>query len=158
MHGEHSIPDEYRQNLETILSQFLRNSMVHGVESPEERIRSKKPAQGSIRVYFGETSSGSYELRFHDDGSGLSPSKIKQSAVNKGLITQEAAEKLNDKQTIPFILKPGFSSVDEVDEDAGRGVGMDAVMATIKKLGGNLKIRSSESEYCEFTISLPSLT
>ncbi|MBX2846831.1 MAG: type IV pili methyl-accepting chemotaxis transducer N-terminal domain-containing protein [Acidiferrobacterales bacterium] len=157
MYGENEIPQHYRKDIEEVLSQMLRNSMVHGIEMPKERFDAKKPEQGSIRAHFSALPGGGYNLKFHDDGRGLSPSKIKASAVKKGLISQAAADELSTRQIIALILKPGFSSADIVDQDAGRGVGLDVVLSNIKKLGGKLNLRYTENVFTEFIVTLPAL-
>jgi len=156
MHGEASLPVEYRRDVDEVLTQLVRNSLVHGIEDPEVRRKAQKPVQGSIRVSISVSKQGEVELRFHDDGQGLSPENIKKTALEKGLITQATADKLSNRQAASLILKSGFSSADDVDEDAGRGVGMDVIRSRIAELGGNLKIRYSEGRSCEFIATLPS--
>ena len=144
-----------RQVLERMLPSFehmLRNSVVHGIESPDERSRRGKPATGSIQVGLHREGS-EMVITLQDDGRGIDVNAVRDKARAKGLITGERV--LTDEEALQLILEPGFSTATEVTQHAGRGVGMDVVVTEIKKLGGALFTESRPGEGVKFTIRLP---
>lgn len=153
--GEEYLPETYQRSISEVLTQLLRNSIVHGIETPATRQAHDKPEQGLIQVSIKPSESGGLEVIFHDDGQGLSTEKIKQTAIDKGIISAEKAASIDRRKIIGLIFQPGFSTADKVDKHAGRGVGMDVVASTIRELGGSLKIRSVDHQFCEFRLTLP---
>ncbi len=144
-----------RQVLERMLPSFehmLRNSVVHGIESPDERSSRGKPATGSIQVGLHREGS-EMVITLQDDGRGIDVNAVRNKARAKGLITGERV--LTDEEALQLILEPGFSTATEVTQHAGRGVGMDVVVTEIKKLGGALFTESRPGEGVKFTIRLP---
>ncbi len=152
--SEDQIPTEYESELNDIFTQLLRNSIVHGVESPHERVAVGKAEAGDVSVVIDRAQDRSLDLVFRDDGRGLSISRIRQAALEKGVISEEQAATLNKKQAIGLIFKPGFSTA-KTDQHAGRGVGMDLIATRIRELSGQLSVRSIEGQFCEFRIRLP---
>lgn len=137
------------------LIHLLRNSMDHGIETPEERIQKGKPETGIIELSaFNE--GDNIIIRISDDGRGIDPEKIKRVALQKGLITNEEAQKMSDSDAIELIFLPGFSSAEVTTDISGRGVGMDVVKSKISSLGGTVHIASKPGEGSEVTICLPS--
>ena len=144
-----------RDAINTIVNQFIRNSLVHGVEEPKERLHSGKTETAHLSVYVADLGDGMVELSFRDDGRGINPEKIRQAIVRAGLFTDEAAKALSMRQLILQIFEPGLSTHETVDEDAGRGVGLDAVKELISSLGGRIRLGSTPGEYCHFKVQLP---
>ncbi|MDX1454349.1 MAG: Hpt domain-containing protein [Gammaproteobacteria bacterium] len=144
-----------RQILERVLApleHMMRNSVVHGIESPEVRKKAGKPEQGT--VYINLTREGSeVVLRITDDGAGLNVDAIRKKAEKQGLLRPGA--KISDNDVMQFILESGFSTAEEITQAAGRGVGMDVVYSEIKQLGGSLVIASQAGKGAEFVIRLP---
>ncbi|WP_395376977.1 type IV pili methyl-accepting chemotaxis transducer N-terminal domain-containing protein [Marinicella sp. W31] len=155
--GEENIPEGYQQEVSDILTQLIRNSIVHGIESENERQIRKKPEEGLIRINITKNVGNEIVIQFQDDGRGLSKEKIVHAAVNKGLINTEQAAKLTNKHIIGLIFKSGFSTSSEVDKNSGRGVGMDVVASQIRELHGNLNVKTSDGEFCQFIITLPEI-
>ncbi len=134
------------------LEHLLRNAVAHGIESSDVRRQAGKPEQGRITLSLVREGS-EVVLTVADDGAGLDAQAIRRKAVEAGLLDAEADV---DEETLhQFILQPGFSTAAEVTQVAGRGVGMDAVVAEIKQLGGSLEIRSEAGKGSRFIIRLP---
>ncbi len=136
------------------LVHMIRNSCDHGIEPPEERIQAGKPRYGTIWLE-AEHQENHIVIRIRDDGRGLNAEKIKQKALEKGLISPEVAAQLGDKEIYNLIFLPGFSTADKVTSVSGRGVGMDVVRTNIEKLKGIIEVDSKPGEGTTFTIKLP---
>src|ERR1700687_1308827 len=144
-----------RQVLERMLPPFehmLRNAVVHGIETPEERVQRGKPDTGRILLEL-HREGAEVMVRLTDDGGGMNLSAIRQKAEALGLIG--AGNTLSDEDAIQLILEPGFSTAGAITQQAGRGVGMDVVATEIKRLGGALHMETKAGEGTVFTIRLP---
>jgi chemosensory pili system protein ChpA (sensor histidine kinase/response regulator) len=144
-----------RQVLERMLPPFehmLRNSVVHGIESPADRMARGKPEAGSIAVRL-QREGAEVVIIVEDDGAGLDVSAIRAKARQLGLLRPD--QTITDEETLQLILEPGFSTADRLTQQAGRGVGMDVVATEVKKLGGGLFIESNPGRGARFTIRLP---
>jgi len=115
------VPADFRKAIKDIAVQLLRNAVVHGIEAPDERAREGKPAAGSIRLEFRDDGVGGYQLVVEDDGAGLSLDRIRDSAATR-LRHRRAGAGLEPRQLIALLMRPGFSTVEDADGDAGRGV------------------------------------
>ncbi|SFN70822.1 two-component system, chemotaxis family, sensor kinase CheA [Formivibrio citricus] len=142
------------EDLNDPLVHLVRNAVDHGVETIEERIAAGKPPKAVVELT--ATQVGDHILiEITDDGKGMRPDVIRRKAVEKGLIDLEAANSLDDKQSLQLIFMPGFSTKDQISSISGRGVGMDVVRTNIQKLNGRIDIQSVSGEGSRFTISLP---
>ncbi len=144
-----------RQMLERMvppLEHMLRNAVVHGIESPEQRAVLGKPAVGRITVSL-ERDGAEVVIVVADDGAGINVRLIREKATALGLADPQA--RLTDEEAMQLILEPGFSTAGRVTQAAGRGVGMDVVATEVKKLGGGLFIESTLDKGSRFTIRLP---
>ena len=144
-----------RQVLERMLPPFehmLRNAVVHGIETPEERVRRGKPDTGHILLEL-HREGAEVMVRLTDDGGGMNLGAIRQKAEALGMIG--AGQTLGDEDAIQLILEPGFSTAGAITQQAGRGVGMDVVATEIKRLGGALHMETKAGEGTVFTIRLP---
>jgi chemosensory pili system protein ChpA (sensor histidine kinase/response regulator) len=144
-----------RQMLERMvapLEHMLRNSIVHGIETPDRRALLGKPDVGRISISL-ERDGAEIVIVVADDGAGINVKLIREKAVALGLI--DAHAKLTDEEAVQLILEPGFSTAGHVTQAAGRGVGMDVVATEVKKLGGGLFIDSTYGKGSRFTIRLP---
>lgn len=144
-----------QDSINSIVTQFVRNSVVHGIESLAERRQRGKPEVGRIAVYVSQRDDGGTDLSFRDDGQGLSIAKLRAAAVRSGKLTAEEAATLDQRRIAALIFEPGISTQEKADEDAGRGAGLDVVKDMITRLGGTVRIGSTPGEYCHFRISLP---
>ena len=140
--------------LEDPLIHLVRNAIDHGIEPPEERIKAGKPEVGTIKL-------SAYQegdriiISIEDDGKGINVEKVKQKAIEKGLITPEQAENMSDKEAYELLFMPGFSTADQVSEVSGRGVGMDVVASTIHSLRGTIEVESEPGKGTKFIMKLP---
>lgn len=136
------------------LMHLLRNSADHGLESNEERIKAGKPEVGSIFLdAYQDGNNVVIEVR--DDGAGVNLEKVKGKALEKGLITEEQAETMNDNDIVGLLFKPGFSTAGQITDVSGRGVGLDVVKSKIEGLGGDIECKTVIGEGSTFTIRLP---
>lgn len=140
------------EELSDPLTHMIRNCMDHGLETPSERVESGKPEQGVVKLS-AEHRNGRILIRVADDGRGLSLTKVKQKAIDNGLI-EEGAE-LTKEEIEALIFMPGFSTASEISDVSGRGVGMDVVRRNIQKLGGRVTVESDEGKGSTFTLALP---
>jgi two-component system chemotaxis sensor kinase CheA len=146
-----------RQMLEAIkdpLTHMVRNSIDHGIEKPEERVREGKKAVGIITLS-AYHEGGHIIIKIADDGKGLDSEKIKTKAIEKGIITAADVTTMTEKQIFQLVMKPGFSTAEKVTAVSGRGVGMDVVVSNIEKISGTIEIASKRGLGTEFTIKLP---
>jgi two-component system chemotaxis sensor kinase CheA len=134
------------------LTHMIRNAIDHGLESPDKRAAAGKAAEGVVRLTAAHRS-GRIVIEVADDGGGINRERVKAIAVEKGLITAEAA--LTDEEIDNLIFMPGFSTASEVSNISGRGVGMDVVRRSIQALGGRINITSKPGKGSTFTMSLP---
>jgi HPt (histidine-containing phosphotransfer) domain-containing protein len=136
----------------SIVTQFIRNAIVHGIESPAERRQHGKPEAGRLSVYVSQRDDGGVDLSFRDDGQGIAVAKVRDAAVRMGRLSTDEAAALDPRRIAALIFEPGLSTRVSVDEDAGRGAGLDSVKELVTRLGGNLRIGSTPGEYCHFRI------
>ncbi len=134
------------------LEHMLRNAVDHGIETPTDRAASGKSANGRILLSLAREGS-EVVLRLRDDGRGINLQRVREKAIERGLMAVDA--KLTDEDVIQFILHAGFSTAEKVTQISGRGVGMDVVASEIKQLGGNMLINSTWGKGTEFEIRLP---
>lgn len=136
------------------LVHLIRNSVDHGIESPEVRRANGKPEEGTVelRAYH----SGNYVfIEIEDDGAGINRDRVLAKALSKGVVTQEQSLTMTDKQINELILASGFSTAEVISDVSGRGVGLDVVKTTIESLGGNISIESTQGVGSTFSIQLP---
>ena len=136
------------------LVHLIRNAADHGIESPTVRESIGKPRRGTIHLSAGHEGNH-IVIEIQDDGAGIDPEKIKQKALEKGLITQEEANEMKPEDTYSIIFIPGFSTAQKVSSVSGRGVGMDVVKTNITKLNGMISVESSVGKGTRFTLKLP---
>lgn len=142
------------EDLADPLIHLIRNAVDHGVEMPEERAAAGKPTKSLVRLE-ARQEGDHIVLIIADDGKGMSAERIRAKAVEKGLITEEEANTLDERQSLSLILLPGFSTKTDISDVSGRGVGMDVVKTNIQKLNGSVEIRSEPGKGSVFLISLP---
>ncbi len=136
------------------LVHLIRNALDHGVESPAERIAAGKPEEGTVtlRAYH----SGNHVfIELEDDGAGVNRARVLKKAIERGIVTEEIAQTLTDKQVAELILSSGFSTAEKLTDVSGRGVGLDVVKSTIESLGGHISIESKEGQGSLFQVQLP---
>ena len=136
------------------LVHLIRNGVDHGIEMPEDRKKANKPPKGTIHLKAFQKADNVI-VEIEDDGKGMNPANLRNKAVEKGIISQDEADKLNDDESFNLIFEAGFSTAEKITDISGRGVGMDVVRNNIKKLGGQVYISSKEGKGSKFTLTLP---
>ena len=133
---------------------LLRNSLDHGVESPDAREEKGKPRVGEVGL-IARHEGNNVVIMITDDGAGIDASKIRRKAVEKGMVTQEEADRLDDADAVRLIFLPGFSTAEQITDISGRGVGMDVVRSKIEALSGHVDVETHIDEGSVFKIKLP---
>lgn len=136
------------------LVHLVRNAVDHGIETPEERVAAGKSETGRIRLAAWREKNNII-IELEDDGKGLDVEKIKQKAIERGIVTQTEADSMSEDELKMLIFAPGFSTKDEATEISGRGVGMDVVKTTVERLGGSVRISSKKGVGTRIRIHLP---
>jgi two-component system chemotaxis sensor kinase CheA len=136
------------------LTHIVRNSVDHGIESPRDRVLADKSPEGRLFLRaFHE--GGQVNIEISDDGAGIDPARLRTKAVDKGLLTPEAAAKLSDRESLNLIFAPGFSTAAKITNVSGRGVGMDVVKTNIEKIGGTVDVASTVGAGTTLRIKIP---
>jgi two-component system chemotaxis sensor kinase CheA len=154
--GHDQVPESYRRPVKDVLIQLIRNAVVHGIEKPAERQSAGKSPEGHIRINFEMVEGGrAFRMTCEDDGRGLTPDKLRKTAVTKGIITQNDATALSDQEAMMLVFRSGFSTANEVSRDAGRGVGMDVIAEIAARLGGRISLNSEIGKNMKLSLSFP---
>lgn len=142
------------ESLSDPLTHLIRNSLDHGLEDPAGRKAAGKPVAGKLEVRaFHE--GGQVNIEIEDDGRGINPDVIKQKAIEKGVISEIEADRLDDREAVALIFAPGFSTAEAVSDISGRGVGMDVVRTNIEDLGGTIELDSRWGSGTRMRLKLP---
>ncbi|MDA1475520.1 chemotaxis protein CheA [Bacillus changyiensis] len=136
------------------LVHLLRNSLDHGVEMPDVRVKNGKPETGQVRLKAYHSGNHVF-IEVEDDGAGINRKKVLEKAIERGVISERDAETIEDSEIDALIFAPGFSTADQISDISGRGVGLDVVRNKLESLGGSVSIKSSEGEGSLFSIQLP---
>jgi chemotaxis protein histidine kinase CheA len=139
--------------LQECVLHLLRNSLDHGIETPEARTLAGKSARGKLILSMTQSESGT-GISIRDDGRGIDSNAIAKSAVNKGLLTESEVSSKSHEELIDLIFMPGFSTRSEATETSGRGYGMDVVKVNVNELGGDIQVSTELGKGTEFTIKL----
>ena len=155
MEGEDTMADkDVIEALADPLVHLVRNSLDHGIETAEERLASGKAATAKITLA-AVADGDAVIVEISDDGRGVDPDRVKRKAYEKGLISEEELETLGDAEAVDLVFRPGFSTAEQVSDLSGRGVGMDAVRASVEKLGGSVTMRSQLGTGTSTRLRLP---
>ena len=152
--GLGEVPGDIRRTVRDIAIQLVRNAVVHGIEDAGTRRGLDKDEVGLLQIQF-RSSEQRFELVFQDDGCGIVPERLRETAVRRGDLSADAARHLDTKASLALIFKPGFSTHDGNDRDAGRGVGLDFVLKAVHSIGGKISIATAPGKYTRFSILLP---
>lgn len=137
-----------------IAIQLLKNAIVHGIETPEERLAKGKSRFGRVELSL-QSQGDSYSLQVKDDGAGINWEKLREKAVEAGVYSQEQATSLQPKDLLKLMFKSGLSTAQTQDEDAGRGVGMDIVKQLASEAGGKIGVNSRTNQFTRIHITFP---
>ena len=133
---------------------LVRNSVDHGIEEPDKREASGKPREGVV-VLSASQEGDHILLTIRDDGAGMNADKLKEIAIERGVLDADAAARMSDKEAFSLIFAPGFSTKTEISEVSGRGVGMDVVKTKITQLNGTVNIDSEMGVGTVLEIKVP---
>ena len=142
------------ENLYNPMTHLVNNAITHGIESPETRVQLGKSEQGTVHIR-AFIQGNQTVITITDDGAGIDPERVKAKAVEKNLITWAQAQNLSKQDVYDLLFHAGFSTKDQADDFAGRGVGMDVVSTDLKKIRGTISIESEVGKGTVFTIRLP---
>ena len=142
------------EDLSDPIIHLIRNAVDHGVESPLERTAAGKPEKSEVRLE-ARQEGDHIVILIADDGRGMNAEKLRAKALEKGLINNEEANTMDERQSFNLVFLPGFSMAPKVSDVSGRGVGMDVVRTNIQKLNGSIEIKSELGKGTTFVISLP---
>ena len=136
------------------LVHLVRNALDHGLERPDERVAAGKPATGTVEIS-AQHAGGNVVITVRDDGRGVDPRRVAEKAAERGLISPEAIDSIDSARAVELLFSPGFSTADVTSDISGRGVGMDAVRAAIRGLGGEVVMTSELGQGTHAQIRLP---
>ncbi|MCA9786569.1 MAG: chemotaxis protein CheA, partial [Candidatus Cloacimonetes bacterium] len=136
------------------MTHLVRNSVDHGIETPEQRLAARKPAEGVLTLR-SHHEGGMVIIEVSDDGAGLDAERIRAKAVERGVVTPEQAARMSEKELHGLIFMPGFSTAKTVTNVSGRGVGMDVVKTNIEKIGGSVDLDSTAGKGSTVRIKIP---
>jgi two-component system chemotaxis sensor kinase CheA len=156
--GIELVPPRYQATIKNVAIQLIRNAVMHGIESSEPRRELGKPQHGTLRLEFKALLDQSFELHFQDDGCGLDPDKVRSTAVARGLLTQDAAARMRDRQVIKLIFKSGYTTMTSAPGEAPHGSGMSLVRRYVHEAGGKIALATLLGRETRFKVTLPALS
>ncbi|NOZ07122.1 MAG: chemotaxis protein CheA [Chloroflexi bacterium] len=136
------------------LMHLIRNSVDHGIESPEARVAAGKPETGTVTLS-ARHEENQIVITVEDDGGGIDAERVKASAVQKGMISAEAAAKMSEREAVDLIFGAGVSTAERITDISGRGVGMDVVRTNIERLNGSVSVRTELGKGSRFDVRMP---
>jgi len=139
--------------LRDVMVQFVRNAMVHGIESPGVRAQKGKPEFGQLVIVYKSTDVG-HELMFRDDGAGIDTQTLRNAAIKSGTRTREHLARMPDQEVLALVFEPSVTTARELSEDAGRGFGLDIVRHRVRDLDGQLRLASAVGKGTQFKVIL----
>jgi two-component system, chemotaxis family, sensor kinase CheA len=152
--GETELDRSVMDGLNDPLLHLIRNAVNHGIESPETREAAGKPRKGFVKLA-AHRDRDNVIIELIDDGGGINIERVKLKAVEKGLITEEAAATLTTDQAVDLLFQPGFSTADKITDISGRGVGLDVVRRSIESLKGTIRVETTAGKGSRFELLLP---
>ena len=155
LEGKETLVDKVLlEQLYNPMTHLVNNAVTHGIETPEERMKAGKPAEGKIQIQAFHQGNQTV-IVVSDDGAGIDAERVRRKAIEKGLVSRAEATTLNELQLYDFLFHPGFSTKDKADDFSGRGVGMDVVRTNLQNMRGSINTDSVRGKGTTFTIRLP---
>jgi len=153
--NDYLLPEKMTDYINTISTQLIRNSIVHGIENEKGRIALQKDKTGLISINLNKRKDDQLYIEFKDDGAGISADAIREKAVALNLVSEEASLSMQPYEVISFLFHSGFSISDEADQDHGHGIGMALVKEKTSDLNGKIRINTKKGQGTKFTFSIP---
>jgi two-component system chemotaxis sensor kinase CheA len=157
VHGLSLVPPRYQAAVKNVAIQFIRNAVMHGIESPAARKAAGKPPPGTLRLEFKSVTDGSFEFLFEDDGCGLDPDQVRATAIARGVIPGEGAARMRDREAIKLIFKSAYSTLESAPGEPPHGSGLSLVRRYVHEAGGRVALASLLGHETRFKVSLPAL-
>lgn len=148
------LPEKDKLQINDVMIQLIRNSLVHGIETPDERANHGKTSTATIEIEIGKTPDGDLQISYSDDGRGLDKDKILFQAKKNGLVS-ESKESLKETEIYKMIFEDGFSTASETGKHAGRGQGMSVIKSTLEKINAQYSISTVAGSRFEMSFSMP---
>ena len=155
-HGLQGVPPRYQSAIKNVAIQFIRNAVMHGIETPAQRTAAGKALHGTLRLEF-KARNDVFELLFEDDGCGLDPDRVRATAIARGIVTGEAAARMRDREAIKLIFKSRYTTLGTSAQDTTHGSGMSLVRRYIHEAGGKIALASLAGHETRFKITLPAV-
>jgi len=152
--GETELDRTLNEAIRAPLTHLVRNALDHGIEREADRLRLGKPAEGALALRAWHEG-GQVKIEVSDDGRGIDPARIAQHAVERGMLSTEAAAALTDRQKVALVFEPGFSTAEQITSVSGRGVGMDVVRSSIERINGLIEIDSTPGRGTRIQLKIP---
>ena len=149
------LPEPYQEPLKDVATQLMKNSLVHGIEPKEQRKKLAKIQQGQITLAIKKNPDESFVFVYMDDGQGIDYTKVREKLIETKELSEEKAKFVSDEALLRMIFKSGFTSRNEVDIDAGRGIGLSMVVEKVRELGGKIRVSSVPGKRAIFKIIIP---
>jgi two-component system chemotaxis sensor kinase CheA len=143
--------------VKNVAIQLIRNAVMHGIESPAVRKAQGKNARGMLRLEF-RAKDDNFELLFEDDGCGLVPEQVRATAIARGVLTEDEAARLRDREAIKLIFKSRFTTLADSRADTKHGAGMALVRRYVHEAGGKIALASLAGHETRFKIVLPAVS
>jgi chemosensory pili system protein ChpA (sensor histidine kinase/response regulator) len=152
--SETELDNNIIQQISDPLVHLVRNSVAHGIESPQDRVNAAKPDQGKVLLRAYHRGNHIY-IEVEDDGRGIDYDRVRQSAIECGLVSTETADRLTERDLREMLFHPGFSTASVKTELAGRGVGLDVVRSNLNALNGEIEVQSTSGQGTKFVLKVP---
>ncbi len=143
------------EEMKDALMHLVRNSLDHGIEKPDVRIRHRKPPQGTLRIEISQQSSNKIEIIVQDDGAGIDVAKVKKAAVSRRILSEKEVDGLSEADALGLIFRSDVSTSNIITDLSGRGIGLAIVEEKVDKLGGHISVESTPFVGTTFRIVLP---
>jgi len=153
--NDYALSESVVDYINTVATQLIRNSIVHGVEAPQERAELQKDETGLITLTLSKRKGKELHIDFKDDGIGLNSKMIREKAIESNIITSDAAELMAAHEVISLLFHSGFTTSNQVDQDHGHGVGMALVKEKTNLLNGKIRINTKPNQGTRFSFSIP---
>lgn len=153
--GEIEIDRRILEEMRVVFTHLLRNTIDHGIEKPDERVKNNKPPKGIIRLVVSRLEGNKVDILFADDGGGVNLEALKQTSIKRGVLSPAAAEKMIDRDMLPLVFQSGVSTSPIITDISGRGLGLAIVQEKVERLGGQVSIETRRHAGTSIRMALP---